>query len=113
MTDIKHLLEDDDPLRAEPTLARGDVDAMRRRVVATRATAGSRAWTWTATLATALILVITTAVAITWPAPSSTPGVAVQTPGVDARRRQLQFATPGGTRVIWMFNDAFDNNEVQ
>jgi hypothetical protein len=29
-----------------------------------------------------------------------------------AERRQLQFSTPGGTRIIWVFNSEFDSKET-
>jgi hypothetical protein len=40
------------------------------------------------------------------------PAAAVDTPSSPAEQRQLQFATPGGTRIIWVFNPEFDLNET-
>jgi hypothetical protein len=30
----------------------------------------------------------------------------------EAERRQLQFVTPGGTRIIWTFNSEFELSET-
>jgi hypothetical protein len=30
----------------------------------------------------------------------------------NGERRQLQFATPGGTRIIWVFNSEFEMRET-
>ena len=39
-------------------------------------------------------------------------GAVVSKPDDDrAETRQLQFATPGGTRIIWVFNSEFDLKE--
>jgi hypothetical protein len=39
--------------------------------------------------------------------------VAAVDPGEEpAERRQLQFSTPGGTRIIWVFNSEFDSKET-
>lgn len=113
MTDLRTSLIDDDPLDAEPALPRGDVEAMRRRVLTAHPTPAVRRWTCTLTLAAALVAIVAAGVSVTR---RGGPGVVAATGGAnagtrrDARegRRQLQFATPGGTRVIWVFNADFE-----
>ena len=114
MTDLKRLLADSDPIGAEPALHQADVEAMRRRVLSTRTPQLAHGWTWTLTLATALTVLVIAGVGLTRrgaviPGKASTPSavVAQQRDETDGRR-QLQFATPGGTRVIWVFNADFE-----
>lgn len=39
--------------------------------------------------------------------------IAATAPGEEpAERRQLQFSTPGGTRIIWVFNSELDSKEI-
>jgi hypothetical protein len=42
-------------------------------------------------------------------APSTDPSLISATDGIPATaRQQLQFATPGGTRIIWVFDSGFE-----
>jgi hypothetical protein len=41
------------------------------------------------------------------------PPIALEDPPPDGgERRQLQFSTPGGTRIIWVFDPGFDLKET-
>lgn len=82
--------------------------AMRRAVVAAvAATAPPSSWARPLALAGMVLLMIAagTALARRFDAP-----VPVSAPSADdadlasGEQRQLQFATPGGTRIIWIFN---------
>jgi len=112
MSNWQRILREHDPI--EPLTA-DETAAIRRRVVAdaVRATQSSApalrlapVWALGGALTAAAIAGIL--VARTHPhAPVSPSGVSA--PG-DVR--QLQFATPGGTRVIWQFNPDFSLRET-
>ena len=118
--DIGARLRAGDPLRAESALSAmspGDVDAMRRVVfAAAERSVQSPAW-WpplVALVATAAAMVIAVVGARVRDSgrPASTPTlspspVADSASTTSTGRRQLQFATPGGTRVIWVFDPEF------
>jgi hypothetical protein len=102
-------------------LSREDAQQLRRTVLAAVATAPPvRQWSLTFTViagslaAASAALVLSTAIGSSGPPPaSSVPGAAVergtsvQAP-TDGERRQLHFATPGGTRIIWVFDTDFE-----
>ncbi|MEO8481476.1 MAG: hypothetical protein ABI634_04650 [Acidobacteriota bacterium] len=118
MTKINNLLLTEDPLLREPSLARSDIEAMRRQVLTTRTQPSPRSWTWTVTLATALATVVVVGIGVTRRGGGGITAAAVRVDDVartdsSGGRRQLQFATPGGTRVIWVFNDSFDKGVQQ
>ena len=112
MSNWQRILREHDPV--EPLTA-DETAAIRRRIVAeavrpTRLSAPTLrlapVWALGGALTAAAIAGIL--VARTHPhAPVSAP--AVSAPG---DMRQLQFATPGGTRVIWEFNPAFSLRET-
>lgn len=113
MTDIRTSLIEHDPLTAEPVLPQPDVEAIRRRMLTARPMPAPGGWTWTMTLAAALTAIVVAGVSVTSrtglghaDAPART-GFAAGA-DVTSTRRQLQFATPGGTRVIWVFNADFE-----
>jgi hypothetical protein len=115
--DIGARLREADPVMREPALSGADTDAMRRAVVA----AASRSAEGPAWFPPVLALVTTAAALIIAVAGARTRdrGAPQQATvngshsGADSsagsgRRRQLQFATPGGTRVIWVFDPEFN-----
>jgi hypothetical protein len=116
MTDLRRRLVEGDPLRNEATLAPPDVTRIRRRVIdAATAQPFVHQWTVSVSVAVVLLLVVAAGVGVTRSRLAGEPRSAalVEKPiaaGAPHQplRRQLQFATPGGTRVIWIFNDAFD-----
>lgn len=118
--DIGARLRADDPLIDDPSMSAADVETMRRRVIdAAVRSAQSPAW-WPpllAVLATAAALFIAVVGARgarvrTAPPQASrladAPSIAPQSGTANDGRRQLQFATPGGTRVIWVFDPEFN-----
>jgi hypothetical protein len=127
MTDWRTAMRDT-ARRDEQELSPGDADAMRRLVVAA---AGQRAETpaaspWlrpmfvVATVAAMIAVGTVTAIKMDVSGRSSSPltdtTAATSTSArnssaestVDAPSRQLQFSTPGGTRIIWVFNSDLD-----
>jgi hypothetical protein len=113
MNDISPSHSEDDPLAAAPALTAADVEAMRRRVLSVHRAPTSQGWTWTLTLAAALVAVVVAGLGVTrrvqpgGVAATARPDEVAHGNANDARR-QLQFATPGGTRVIWVFNADFE-----
>jgi len=109
MTWLKRMLRDADPLAHEPPLSQADVQRMRRVVLTGVQTSPSReTLRHSAAWAVAAAAIVATAVgAGRW-----SDAIHRQTPAQtsetsEAVPRQLQFATPGGTRVIWVFNPNF------
>lgn len=95
--------------------------AMRRVVVAAArgAAANDALFSWKRPLAFAATIVLMIAVGITagrriglsLPEPSGIANDAADPPAVEnpvRPNRQLQFSTPGGTRIIWVFNSNLD-----
>lgn len=115
--DICEALRNADPLHYEPAMSSSDVDRIRDRVLAESRRA-QRPWSPHPVLITATVAsVLFGAVMLErrMPSPSATPDPDRSEPvsstptvhdGVPARL-QLQFATRGGTRVIWVFDPAF------
>jgi hypothetical protein len=111
-TRIGDLLRDADPLRDEDSLTAAQTGSMRRFVVAAARRAGSAALSWTEPLAIGAVLGvmilagITTGRHLTVPRPPRSAAVE------PTERRQLQFATAGGTRIIWIFDSEFSVKEA-
>jgi hypothetical protein len=106
------LLRDGDPA-ADAQLPAADVDRMRRAVVAAAREPRSSPFPWFQPLAMAALVVIMIGAGAliadraAWddmPPPSAA--------GEAPERRQLQFVTPGGTRIIWTFNSEFELREM-
>jgi hypothetical protein len=129
MKDLRSILKESDPLRHEPPLSEGDAARMRRAVV-NAAGKEHPAPLWRGALAFAAIVLLLVAVGRlagpfdsrggnrslrTAPAPRSAERTAPHTaPAVagQVERRQVQFATPGGTRIIWTLDPEFKIQEV-
>ena len=101
-----------DPLAREPELSRVEVAAMRRAVIAAadQQRAAAPPWPSALVVATTIAATLVAGVAIgrsVSTAPNGNPldpAVAVEETGGG---QQLQFATRGGTRVIWIFDSEF------
>jgi len=107
-----------DPVACEAGLSAAEIDAMRRAVVAAAETQVSAAF-WPRPMFLAATVAVTIVVGVVLGAglplralrpPAARLALsepAASTTRVD-ERRQLQFATPGGTRIIWVFDPAFN-----
>jgi hypothetical protein len=117
MKDPSSLLRAADPLREEPpdaALSQEDAQAIRRALMAA-IPAGADArpiWQRPFSLAAAAAVVVAASGIIghrVMSGPEAEPDVPAQAqvqPGGDGERRQLQFRTSGGTRIIWIFDDS-------
>jgi|SRR5262245_53880380 len=113
MKDIGRLLRDGDPVALEPEMSAADVQAMRRAVLAALATTDRATSRWpgpllagaavTAALAAGVFLGLRTSP----PHMSHIEAALTHTSDAEGARRQLQFASPGGTRIIWVFDSEF------
>jgi hypothetical protein len=109
MTDWREELLAGDPIAAEPELSSTEVDAMRRVIL----TAEPVRRRWPASFAVALACSLSIlAAGSVWIVRQTPRGdealTSASSAGIDhlsgnqSERRQVQFATPGGTRVIWI-----------
>jgi hypothetical protein len=113
MTDLKTLLREGDPIRNEGELSPADASRMRRLIVATAEPTVART-PWQRPFAIAAIgalVAVVGAIAghrrIVDPVPATQatePLAAIGGSSIADERRQLQFATPGCTRIIWIFD---------
>ena len=115
MTDIRDRLRDADPLLNDPVLPPEDVAAMRRRVLDAARQPRLVAVEWKRTLAIAAGVGLIAGAGIDTarrvPRPERQP-VAVTAPvAAGATRTQVHFSTPGGTRIIWTLDPAFQLTE--
>ena len=82
---------------------------------APRAEAGK--YSWHQALALAAMVALTVAAAVIAGRPAVLPAPAIDRPAQAAapsegEKRQIQFATPGGTRIIWVFDSEFKVKET-
>ena len=119
MDDLKSWLRDADPLAREPELAAADAQAIRRAVIVAGLERPSPAASWPRPLFVAATIAVTLAAGVLAglrqpardPAPVESQPRAAAPPAVSfsvENRRQLEFATPGGTRIIWVFDPEFN-----
>ena len=124
MTDLTTLLKDSDPVRENGELSLADAQRMRRAIVAAALEPAPVRTLWQrpfafAGVGTLLVVVGTMAghrvtghggtgheeIVVQAPAPATVePVTALGGSAAEGERRQLQFATPGGTRIIWIFD---------
>lgn len=120
MTDPSTLLKAADPLRedsAEVGLTSDEAQAIRYAMIAAIPTTVEAQPIWRRPLALAVAAaLVASATGIVGHRFGSSSAVAPQVPsqvqaqaqqsGAGSERRQLQFSTPGGTRIIWIFDDS-------
>jgi hypothetical protein len=113
MSRLQELLKDGDPAVSDPSLPDADVQRMRRRVIDAGQQGepgfimGRRALLGAATVALAVAAIGV----VSWMGESGRgsreDGPADRANVAPPATRQLIFETPGGTRVIWVFNPEF------
>jgi hypothetical protein len=112
MTDLNKALNDADPVREDRGLRRVDAERMRRVIVSAALEAAPARTPWLRPFAIAgvgaLMIVVGTLAGHRAAERPAAPAAddPLATPGGSAAddRRQLQFSTPGGTRIIWIFD---------
>jgi hypothetical protein len=120
MTDISDRLRDSDPVLEEPALSREEAAEIRRRVLdAAREPRAADPWLArrrTLAIAAALALIAGAGIDTARRAADSE-NRAVPVPSrpaaAAAPKTQLHFSTPGGTRIIWTIDPAFQLTERQ
>jgi len=103
MKDLRSRLTQGDPLLREGELSTAESRRLREHILATKP-ASLSVQSRLAFPVTVMLLFV--AVGSMWWVRTSLPGAAPEP--AQARPRQLQFLTSGGTRVIWTFNDNFE-----
>jgi len=115
MKELRDWLREGDPVAGDPGLSDADVRRMRRALVAAAESHDPPFADWArgSWAAATVVVALTIAVSMSrWLTLSpevrrevdAAPTVA---PSESGMRRQLQMIAPGGTRVIWIFNDDF------
>lgn len=112
MTDLNRLLNDADPVRDDRGISRVDAERMRRVILSAALQPAPEQTPWLRPFSIAavgaLLVVVGTLAGhriADRPSPAATPDpVSAPSGSTSDDRRQLQFATPGGTRIIWIFD---------
>src|SRR5262249_60440943 len=111
MKDVGDVLRAADPLAAndaDRALSAADAQAIRRRMLAALDEPRSSAMFWPRPLAIAATIALALAAGVVAGRQVGRDVGQEFSPAVGAGAvRQLQFATPGGTRIIWTFNPDF------
>lgn len=115
MKDLTTVLREGDPAAGE-AMSAAEVNAIRRRVLNALRQPDGLSFDWQRPLAVAAAVALTLGAGIAagrrMP-PADAMSVAGERVPVEGNgRRQLQFATPGGTRIIWVFDPEFDLEET-
>ena len=115
MTDIRTLLREADPLNESrpdsEALAAGNARELRHAILVAARGIAPAPQPWRRPLAFAAVATALTVVGGMIGLRSSVPpdaaaeGAAIADATAEVDCRQLQFATPGGTRIIWIFDD--------
>ena len=119
MKDVRSLLDEADPLRSEPELPEADAARIRNAIASAARHPSKPATFWSGAFALAAAVVLTVIAGTLGERTLSTRHVrgdvatAVSPAATNAERRQLQFATPGGTRIIWTLDPEFELREVK
>ena len=112
MTPLRDLLRESDPLTGAEGLPEADLTAIRRRLVAEAAGRPAARPIWQEAVALAAVVVLMIGIgAATGRRLRPEPTIPSPGPRQPSEPRQLQFATPGGTRIIWTFDPDFSVKE--
>jgi hypothetical protein len=114
MKDIGELLRETDLLGEDDALSVEEARVMRIAVVqaARGASSGSRRWPQPLAVGALVALMIATGVTTGTRMPARESAAPSAPVSQDRQPRQLQFATPGGTRIIWIFDPNFTLRET-
>jgi hypothetical protein len=110
MKDLRTLLEESDPLRGDPGLQAADAQAIRRAMLGAASTMSTTFWPRALPVAALVVLMVVAGMTIgrrlRAPEPAGAGGQIADS-AADHQRRQVQFSTPGGTRIIWTIDPNF------
>ena len=116
MRDVSSLLKDADPVQREPGLSGADAARLRNVILGSAREPRTDARFWPSALAVAAAVVLMVITGTFAGGRLSSPGRNAPAQGGLVRetgeRRQVQFATPGGTRIIWTLDPEFTLGEV-
>lgn len=113
--DLRTRLRDADPVAHEPGLLSDSIADLRRAVIAAAHTVPARQAFWGRQLVMAAclaVLVLTGVIAARRVPPAPRASSDLQTASVSGQRTQVQFSTPGGTRIIWTLDPGFQLKEA-
>jgi hypothetical protein len=111
MTELGKRLREGDPLAEAPSLPTRDVQLIRQRVIAEVSRPPAPWWPRPTVVAATVAAMLAAGVAVGRSLPRESlvsPRTVERPEGVEPARRQVQFATPGGTRIIWIIDPDFD-----
>jgi hypothetical protein len=116
MTDIRDRLRDADPVAIEPAPSHDDIAAIKRTVLEAVQTPRATPVRWRRTLAIAATVALIGGAGIdtlrrTSRSPELPAPEAVPVAAAPVGKTQLHFSTPGGTRIIWTLDPAFQLTE--
>jgi hypothetical protein len=103
MNDLRSRLTQDDPLIRERDLSGAESHRLRERILAAKP---ASTFPYSKLMFPIAAMLLFVAVGSGWWVRTSVPDTALVPSQV--RPRQLQLSTPGGTRIIWTFNDNFE-----
>jgi hypothetical protein len=116
MKDLNTLWRDGDPAASDKGLSPAQAEHMRRQILSAARQPDVLRTPWQQPLAVAAVIALTVAAGIIAGQRFPRDGEAPLSPGPEASsedgRRQLQFSTPGGTRIIWVFDPEFSVKET-
>jgi hypothetical protein len=116
MKNLRTLLEDADPLRGEPALSTEDARQIRRTMFGAVETMSAAFFPRALPVAALVVVMIVAGAAagrrLSVREPLRMADVADGDIAAGGERRQVQFATPGGTRIIWTIDPNFQMREV-
>ena len=116
MKNLRTLLEQSDPLRDEPALSTMDAREIRRTMLGAIETISAGFFPRALPVAALVVVMIMAGAAagrrLAVDTPVQTSNGAAGAPAGSVERRQVQFATPGGTRIIWTIDPNFQMREV-
>jgi hypothetical protein len=115
MKDLRTVLREGDPAAADQGLTPDQTTRMRRAIVIAARRPDVVRTPWQQPLAVAAMVVLTVAAGVFAGqrlARSQPEGVDQPRATPIEERRQLQFSTPGGTRIIWVFDPEFSVKET-
>ena len=114
MKDLKTVLREGDPAAADEGLSPEQVHALRRAMLNASRQPDVVRTPWQRPLAVAAMVALTIGAGVFTGQRLATSDAALDAPAATPAegRRQLQFSTPGGTRIIWVFDPDFTMKET-